>query len=290
MELRQLAYAVAVAETGSFTRAAQRCFVVQSALSEQIARLESELGVRLFERTSRRVQITPAGEGFLGPAREALAAAERARSEAVARSSEIRGSLVIGSIAPLTAVNLPDLLAAYRERHPAVRVTLRSSLVRDQLQQVRERTCDVAFVDIGPGELPRGFAGRVLRNDDLVAIVPRGHRLAGAAEVTPAQLAEEDMVDMPLRSGIRGHNDAAFAAAGVTRNVAFEADTTAMLEQLVARGLGLGVVFAAVAARMPTVDSVPTVGIAPRTVQAVSLASGISPAARAFLELLDEQR
>lgn len=290
VELRQLAYAVAVAETGSFTRAAQRCFVVQSALSEQIARLESELGVRLFERTSRRVQITPAGEGFLGPAREALAAAERARSEAVARSSEIRGSLVIGSIAPLTAVNLPDLLAAYRERHPAVRVTLRSSLVRDQLQQVRERTCDVAFVDIGPGELPRGFAGRVLRNDDLVAIVPRGHRLAGAAEVTPAQLAEEDMVDMPLRSGIRGHNDAAFAAAGVTRNVAFEADTTAMLEQLVARGLGLGVVFAAVAARMPTVDSVPTVGIAPRTVQAVSLASGISPAARAFLELLDEQR
>ncbi|WP_170210458.1 LysR family transcriptional regulator [Saccharopolyspora antimicrobica] len=290
MELRQLAYVVAVAETGSFTRAAQRCFVVQSALSEQVARLESELGVRLFERTSRRVQITPAGEGFLGPAREALAAAERARSEAVARSSEIRGSLVIGSIAPLTAVNLPDLLAAYRERHPAVRVTLRSSLVRDQLQQVRERTCDIAFVDIGTGELPRGFSGRVLKNDDLVAIVPHGHRLAGSAVVTPAQLAEEDMVDMPLRSGIRGHNDAAFAAAGVTRTVAFEADTTAMLEQLVARGLGLGVVFAAVAARMSTVDSIPTAGIASRTVQAVSLTSGISPAARAFLELLDEHR
>ncbi|MER7080607.1 LysR family transcriptional regulator [Saccharopolyspora kobensis] len=290
MELRQLSYVVAVAETGSFTRAAQRCFVVQSALSEQIARLESELGVRLFERTSRRVQITPAGEGFLGPAREALAAAERARSEAVARSSEIRGSLVIGSIAPLTAVNLPDLLAGYREKHPAVRVTLRSSLVRDQLQQVRERTCDIAFVDIGTGELPRGFAGRVLKNDDLVAIVPHGHRLAGSKVVTPAQLAEEDMVDMPLRSGIRGHNDAAFAAAGVTRTVAFEADTMAMLEQLVARGLGLGVVFAAVAARMSTVDSIPTAGIASRTVQAVSLASGISPAARAFLELLDEHR
>ncbi|MDA3642587.1 LysR family transcriptional regulator [Saccharopolyspora indica] len=290
MELRQLTYAVAVAETGSFTRAAQRCFVVQSALSEQIARLEKELGVRLFERTSRRVQITPAGEGFLGPAREALAAAERARSEAVARSSEIRGSLVIGSIAPLTAVDLPGLLATYRERHPAVRVTLRSSLVRDQLQQVRERTSDIAFVDIGPGELPRGFAGRVLNQDELVAIVPRGHRLAGSAEVTPAQLAEEDMVDMPPRSGIRGHNDAAFAAAGVTRTVAFEADTTAMLEQLVARGLGLGVVFAAVAARMSTVDSATTSGFASRTVQAVSLASGISPAARAFLELLDEQR
>lgn len=70
MELRQLTYAVAVAETGSFTRAAHRCFVVQSALSHQIARLEEELGSRLFERTSRRVQITPAGEAFLGPARK----------------------------------------------------------------------------------------------------------------------------------------------------------------------------------------------------------------------------
>ncbi|MFI0470100.1 LysR family transcriptional regulator [Saccharopolyspora sp. 5N102] len=229
MELRQLTYAIAVAETGSFTRAAHRCFVVQSALSEQIARLESELGIRLFERTSRRVRITPAGEGFLGPAREALAAAERARSEALARSGEVRGNLVIGTITPLTAVDLPDLLATYRERHPKVRVTLRACLVRDVLQQVREHACDIAFADIRPDELPRGLAGRVLAHDDLVAIVPHGHRLAGEAKATPVRLAEEDMVDMPLGSGIRGHNDAAFAAAGVTRTVAFEADTMALL-------------------------------------------------------------
>ncbi|MFC7342903.1 LysR family transcriptional regulator [Saccharopolyspora griseoalba] len=288
MELRQLAYAVAVAETGSFTKAAHRCFVVQSALSEQIARLEKELGVRLFERTSRRVQVTPAGEGFLGPAREALAAAERAAGNAVASGSEVRGELVIGTITPLTAVDLSAILAGYRDRYPRVRVTLRNRLVRDLLQQVREHSCDVVFVDARPGELPRGLAGRVLTQDELVAIVAHGHPLADVARVDPAMLAEEDMVDMPRGSGIRPHNDAAFAAAGATRTVAFEADSMALLEQLVARGLAVGLVSSATAARMPGVRSVATTGVPPRTVQALWSSSGITPAAGAFLQLLQE--
>ncbi|MDI2031989.1 LysR family transcriptional regulator [Saccharopolyspora sp. TS4A08] len=289
MELRQLTYVVAVAESGSFTRAAHRCFVVQSALSEQIARLEKELGTKLFERTSRRVRITPAGEAFLGPAREALAAAERAAGNAVACGGEVRGNLVIGTITPLTAVDLPGVLATYRDRHPAVRITLRTRLVRDLLQQVREHACHVAFVDARPGELPRGLAGRVLRQDELVAIVPHGHPLADAPRLSPAQLAEEDMVDMQSGSGIRPHNDAAFDAAGVTRAVAFEADSMALLEQLVARGLGVGLVSAPTAARMSGVRSVPTTGVPPRTVQVLWPTSGTSPATEAFLQLLREE-
>ncbi|MFD0919331.1 LysR family transcriptional regulator [Saccharopolyspora rosea] len=288
MELRQLSYAVAVAETGSFTRAAQRCFVVQSALSHQIARLEGELGVRLFERGSRRVRVTPAGESFLGPAREALAAVERARGEAVASGGEVRGALRIGTITPLFAVDLPDLLATYRERHPAVRVTLHASLVRDLVQQVRDNVCDLAFVDTGPDELPRGLTGRALAHEDLAAIVPHGHPLAGAERTTASRLAEEEMVDMPPGSGIRRHNDAVFEAAGATRAVAFEAGTMTLLEQLVARGLGVGLVPAATAARMTAVTSTPTTDVPPRTVQVVWSASGASPAARAFLDLLPE--
>lgn len=288
MELRQLTYAVAVADTGSFTRAAHRCYVVQSALSEQIARLEKELGVRLFDRTSRRVRITPAGEAFLEPAREALAAAERAAGNAVASGGEVRGNLVIGTITPLTAVDLPGVLATYRERHPAVRIALRTRLVRDLLQQVRDHACHVAFVDARPGELPRGLSGRVLRQDELVAIVPHGHPLTGALRVSPSRLAEEDMVDMQVGSGIRPHNDAAFEAAGVTRTVAFEADSMALLEQLVARGLGLGLVSAPTAERMSGVHAVPTTGVPPRTVQVLWPSSGTSPATDAFLHLLRE--
>src|SRR5918994_1398598 len=84
MELQQMRYVVAVAETSSFTRAAERCLVVQSALSHQVARLERELGVRLFERTSRRVRLTPAGAAFLPAARQSLEAAERAAAEVAA--------------------------------------------------------------------------------------------------------------------------------------------------------------------------------------------------------------
>ncbi|MFJ3711012.1 LysR substrate-binding domain-containing protein [Streptomyces sp. NPDC090053] len=120
-------------------------------------------------------------------------------------------------------------------------------------------------------------------------IVPTGHPLAGTAQVTPGRLAEEDMVDMPPGSGIRRHNDAAFTAAGVTRTVAFEADTMALLEQLVGRGLGIGLVPAATAATMPGVGAVATTGVPPRTVRAVWTASGASPAARAFLQLLRER-
>lgn len=288
MELRQLTYAVAVAETGSFTRAAHRCFVVQSALSHQIARLEEELGSRLFERTSRRVQITPAGEAFLGPAREALAAVERARGEVLACGSEVRGRLSIGTITPLAAVDLPDLLAAYRDRYPAVRVTLRARLVRDLLREVREHTCDIAFVDSRP-ESTAGLDVRVLAHEELVAIVPHGHRLAGVPRVGPAGLADEPMVDMPPGSGIRRHNDAAFAAAGIVRTVAFEADTMGLLEQLVARGLGTGLVSAPTAARMRGVSTVALTGVPPRSVQAAWRTSGASPATRAFLQLLRER-
>ncbi|NUT40503.1 MAG: LysR family transcriptional regulator, partial [Thermoactinospora sp.] len=107
MELQQLRYVLAVAETSNFTRAAERCLVVQSALSHQIAALERELGARLFERTSRRVRLTPAGEAFLPEARACLEAADRARAEVAAAGGEIRGRLAVGAIPSVTAVDLP---------------------------------------------------------------------------------------------------------------------------------------------------------------------------------------
>lgn len=169
-----------------------------------------------------------------------------------------------------------------------MRVSLRAWLVRELLSQLREHVCDIAFADLRPGPPPSALTGRVLAQDELVAIVPHGHRLAGAAQVDPARLAAEDMVDMPQGSGIRQHNDAAFAASGVERTVTFEADTMALLEQLVGRGLGLGLVPAATAARMSGVRSVPTTGVPARTVQALWRTSSPSPAARAFLQLLRE--
>src|SRR5690348_4001071 len=106
MELQQFRYVAAVAEEGNFTRAAARCFVVQSALSHQIKRLEEELGVTLFNRTSRRVELTAAGTAFLAAARTALNAAERAAVDAAAAAGHITGRLRVGVIPTVTAINV----------------------------------------------------------------------------------------------------------------------------------------------------------------------------------------
>src|ERR1700677_3764542 len=97
MELRQLEYVVAIADTGSFTRAGQRCHVAQSALSRQVAQLEAELGVRIFHRTTREVRLTGAGHAFVPSARRVLSEAARARAEVDAAASIYRGQLRLGA-------------------------------------------------------------------------------------------------------------------------------------------------------------------------------------------------
>src|SRR5919106_5293211 len=116
VELQQLRYVIAVAETSNFTRAAERCLVVQSALSHQIARLERELGARLFERTSRRVRLTPAGAAFLPAARQCLDAAERAAAEVAAAVGEVRGRLAVGMISTVAAIDVPSALREFHGR------------------------------------------------------------------------------------------------------------------------------------------------------------------------------
>src|SRR5689334_4818075 len=136
MELQQMRYVIAVAETNSFTRAAERCLVVQSALSHQIARLERELGAKLFERTSRRVRLTPAGAAFLPAARQCLDAAERAAAEVAAAVGEVRGRLAVGLIPTVAAVDLPGVLRQFRQRYPSVRISLRVGASEDLVEQV----------------------------------------------------------------------------------------------------------------------------------------------------------
>ncbi|MFE0952538.1 LysR family transcriptional regulator, partial [Streptomyces mutabilis] len=171
MDLQQMRYVVAVAETASFTRAAERCHVVQSALSHQVARLEKDLGARLFERTSRRVRLTVAGEAFLPAARQALEAAERARAEVAAATGEIRGRLTVGTIPTVAAVDLPAVLRDYRRRYPQVRISLRTAASERLIEQVRDGALDAAFLGVQPGFQPQGVNDRQLAYGEHVAVV-----------------------------------------------------------------------------------------------------------------------
>ncbi|GII78097.1 LysR family transcriptional regulator [Sphaerisporangium rufum] len=287
VELQQMRYVVAVAETANFTRAAERCRVVQSALSHQIARLERELGARLFERTSRRVALTPAGEAFLPAARQALEAADRARAEVAAAGGELRGRLAIGAIPTVTAVDLPAALQSFHLRHPQVRITLRSGASDALAEQVRQGGLDIAFLGLSPKTRPKGVQGRVLARGELVALVAPGHPLAGETGVDLHRLAQEVFVDWPAGSAGRVQSDEAFAAAGLVREVAFEISNAGLMARLVRLGLGVAMMPASFVPELGDVHVVELRDPPTRIERLVWRHPRPSPAAAAFLDALN---
>lgn len=282
--MRQLTYVVAVAELSSFTRAAERCFVVQSALSHQIARLETELGARLFHRTSRHVRLTIAGEAFLPAARQCLAAADRARAEVAAATGEIRGRLSVGVIPTVAAIDVPAALRAFHNRHPQVRITLIMGASDDLIEKVVTSVLDVAFLGL-PADTPvTGVQDHVLAHDHLVAVMAPTHPLAGAKKLRLATLAEEVFIDFPAGTQGRAQTDQAFAGAGLSRDVAFEITDADLMTRLIGEELGLGMLAATFAAQLTDVVTIPVVDAPHRAEHLIWSCDGPSPAATAFLD------
>ncbi|MER6049588.1 LysR family transcriptional regulator [Streptomyces sp. NPDC001793] len=286
MDLQQMRYVVAVAETASFTRAAQRCHVVQSALSHQVARLEKELGARLFERTSRRVQLTAAGEAFLPAARQSLEAAERARAEVAASTGEIRGTLTVGAIPTVAAVDLPAVLRDYRLRYPQVRISLRAGSSEQLIERVRDGHLDAAFLGVQPGFQPHGVHDRELARGQHVAVVAPDHPLATRHEIDLHHLADETFVDFADGSAARAQSDQAFTAAGLQREVAFEVSGVELMARMVRHGLGIALLPAAFAAELHGLRTVPVTNGPQRVERLVWSRFPLAPAASAFLTLL----
>ncbi|WP_232662743.1 LysR family transcriptional regulator [Pseudonocardia sp. TRM90224] len=287
MELQQMRYVVAVAETSSFTRAAARCLVVQSALSHQIARLERELGARLFERTSRRVQLTPAGAAFLPAARQCLDAAERAAAEVAAAVGEIRGRLAVGLISTVAAVDVPRALREFRRRYPHVRVSLRAGASDDLVEAVRQGIVEVAFLGLPTTARLEGVDGRELARDRLVAVVAPDHPLAGESEVSLERLSAEPFVDLPHKTAGRIQSDLAFEAAGLTRDVAFEVTTAYLTARLVEEGLGVALLPSTFVPQLTGVTTIEVTDAPARVEHVIWSRAGRTPAASAFLAVLD---
>lgn len=279
-------YVVAVAETNSFTRAAERCLVVQSALSHQIARLERELGARLFERTSRRVSLTPAGAAFLPAARQCLEAADRAAAEVAAAVGEVRGRLAVGLIPTVTAVDIPGALRDFHERYPQVKISLKVGASDDLAEKVREGGLDVAFLGLPVSAEPQGVVVHELAREQLVAVAAPDHPLASEESVCLRRLASEPFVDLPPGTAGRLQSDEAFQAAGLVRDVAYEVTTADYTARLVAPGLAIALLPAAWAPTLPGVTVIPVVDAPLRVECAIWGRRTRTPAATAFLEIL----
>ena len=188
VELRHLRYFVAVAEELHFTRAARRVHIAQQPLSAAIARLEQQLGVTLLERTTRRVELTEAGEALLEPARAALRAVDDALAAAQAAGRGETGALSVG-LSSGAWYGLEPLFDAVRERHGRLRLDVRQQSTRPLLDDVRAGRLDVA-VGLCVQD-PGGLAAQRLKDEPVFVAVPAGHPLAGRAEVGLAELGGE---------------------------------------------------------------------------------------------------
>lgn len=244
MDMRQLEYIATVAEELNFTRAAARCHIAQSGLSHQVAQLEHEIGAPLFQRTSRSVQLTPAGHVFLPYARRLLRDAEQALAEVAALRGELPGRLHIGAI-PFGAgpVDLLGLLQDYQQAFPAIDVVVSDEGSLSTVAAVLAGTTDLAFVGLFGDQLPAGLIHRVLALEPLVAVVGPQHPLHGTGTAGMRVLADSArFLEGHPDSGLRAQVDAACTRAKALRRVACELRNPADLAALALRGLGVAIV------------------------------------------------
>lgn len=247
MDLRQLEYLVAVAEEGSFTRAARRVHVSQPGLSSQLRRLEVEVGAVLVDRSARPAALTAAGKAAVEHARTALASLTALRQAVDELNGLLRGQLVVGMVTACTLNPLFDLLARFHQDHPAVQVTLVEDNTDRLLEHVRTGAAQVAVVGIA-GDPPVGLQARLLAQERLVAALPATHPLARRRGISLHELCEHPLVCMPTGTGLRAALDQACAHAELAPTVAFEASAPSAIAALAARGLGVAVLSESMAA------------------------------------------
>ncbi len=246
MDLRHLRYFVVVAEELHFSRAAERLGISQPPLSQQIRALEDDLQVRLFERTSRNVELTEAGRLFLVEARATLAQADRARQVAArAHRGEI-GELTVGLFpSALLAAPVAAAVLGFRRQHPRVRLVLRERALHAAVRELAGGDLEISFLrHAARPEVPAGFALTEMLREPLMLVLHRGHRLARSEGPVPLEaLAQEPFIHFSPRSdsALLDHVAALCATAGFEPRIEQEANQNGSILALIGTGIGLSI-------------------------------------------------
>jgi DNA-binding transcriptional LysR family regulator len=244
MDPRQLEYVVAVAEERSFTRAAQRCHIAQSALSHQIARLETEIRTKIFERTSRSVRLSEAGQVLLPHARRVLddLATAQAALDSLARIT--RGRLRIGMTQTASkALNLISVVGELHRQYPDISLSTATGPGRELIGAVCDGELDIALAALTPDAPPAGVTFRpVVPAEPLVVVVPLDHPLAQRKRVRIRDLAEAAFVDFRRGTTLRETVERAVADAGMSYISSFEVGQISDMVAYAAAGLGVSIV------------------------------------------------
>lgn len=243
MELRHLRYFIAVAEELHFSRAAERLHIAQPPLSQQIRALEEELGVQLFERTKRRVQLTEAGLVFLAETRQVLAQVEQAVRAAQRASRGEIGRLAVGVNSSATHSFLPEILRVFRERFPFVELVLHELASSQQVQGIRDNRIDIGFLWL-PNINDSALSFMPIWREPVIVALPETHPLANLPEIPLKALAGESFVLPPhqLGPGFYSQIISLCQQAGFSPKVVQEAMLVQTIVSLVAGGVGVALV------------------------------------------------
>ncbi|MBJ7290209.1 LysR family transcriptional regulator [Williamsia sp.] len=284
MELRQLEYLIAVADEAGFTRAAERVHVTQSGISAQIRRLERELGVTLFDRGTRSVRPTAAGEVAIDHARRVVdEVAALARAVTLA-GDVVQGRLDIGMITAFSGPPLFDALAAFHVAHPIVEIGVVEGRSAALVDQVRAGDLDVALVGVAD-EPPTDLESRVVVRDRLMIGVTADHPLARRARVTVADICAHPLISLPVGNGIRAALDLVCEAHEVTADVTLEAGAPEAVAALASRGLGVALLSASSMGASDRLVVKPVVDADTQALLALVWRPEPAPAVRRWLDL-----
>ena len=240
MEMHQLRYVVAVARTGNFSRAAEQCHVAQPSLSQQIQKLEDELGERLFDRTKRVAKLTSHGETFLRRALRILDEAEAATRDASDAKDLLRGTLTIGVLPTIAPYLLPEVLTNFTEKYPGMEIIVHEDTTARLLKQVLAYEADLALVSLPIAD--ERLELRALLTEELLLALPPGHPLTRKRIVKVEDLAGERLIVMK-EGHCLGDQVLRFCdRRAVNPQISFRSAQLETIQALVCAGLGLSLI------------------------------------------------
>jgi LysR family hydrogen peroxide-inducible transcriptional activator len=240
MEMHQLRYFVAIARTGTFSRAAVQCRVAQPSLSQQIQKLESEVGDRLFERTRRQAILTPAGTLFLPHALSILETAEQGRQAISEMSGQVRGKVLLGALPTIAPYFLPEVIRLFREKYRAVELIFHEAATLQLLRGLEENEFDLALISDAASN-PR-IRTENLFSEELLLCLPPDHPLVRQKVVVAGDLQQERFILMQEGHCLGAQAQRFCESKGLHPQISCRSAQIATVLAMVQAGLGISLI------------------------------------------------
>lgn len=285
--IRQILAFLQVADLGSFTRAAEKLHTMQPALSQQVRDLEAELGIRLFDRTTRRVELTDGGAEFRSIAAKVIEDLEAAARNAHDLAERKRGRVAVAAPPLLAAAVVPKVIVDFRKKYPGLSVRLVDARPDQIAQLVRSGEVDCGIGTFHAGE--EGISSTLLDRDSLLVFCDRTHGFAKRKSVNWKELDGLPLVTLTRDSGIRLLVEVGYEAAQIKLVPTYEVSLISTALAMIDAGLGIGVfpTYAWAAAHAPKIAAIPLERAITRDITLITAAGrATTPAASAFIRFL----